>query len=470
MTGATLCRFAWSNGAAPPRADPEEDDVRRPRGHERRQEVGARERQRHVVDDEIAGHDGDGEADAEEPAAARRLQRQRDGDEDHHEVHERKGELGIERDQVFLGLEAGGFETRHVVAQLPVAHRLEVLVDPRELLDVLVELEGGERERHRLHGAAGLDLAEGAVAQLPARLRPVRLPGVEPVEQPELAVHLQNRHPVEVARPGTQELDAIEAAVRAAEPQPLARLEVAGELAPDLHAVHLLAQLVQARQEQLLEEHRAHGHRQAHQEHGRAHTVETDAGGLHRGQLVEPAQREKQKDRRHEHDDRQSLVERRRQPVEKVLEDVDERRLDAQEPVERLSQVDDDVERRRHREPDAEEGEELAHEIAVEDVRRVGGAVAHAGRPRRRARPRHQRAERVERPPGEGETRRPPLAGRGHEQREPDDRERDVRCPDGDPGGDALAQGGPLQRRQEHVVRDEDHQAPGERDGPAAAM
>src|SRR2546427_235932 len=62
------------------------------------------------------------------------------------------------------------------------------------------------------------------------------------------------------------------------------------------------------------------------------------------------------------------------------------------------------------------------------------------------------------------------LAGGGHEQREPDDRERDVRCPDGDPGGDALAQGGPLQRRQEHVVRDEDHQAPGERDGPAAAM
>src|SRR6267378_3802943 len=92
----------------------------------------------------------------------------------------------------------------------------------------------------------------GTVSQLPAPLRPVRLPRVEPGEQPELAVHLEDRHAVEVARLGAQQLHAVEAAVRAPHPQSLARLEVARQLAADLHAVHLLAQLVQARQEQLL--------------------------------------------------------------------------------------------------------------------------------------------------------------------------------------------------------------------------
>src|SRR5439155_25099475 len=113
--------------------------------------------------------------------------------------HEREGELRVERHQILLGLEAGGFETRHVVAQLPVAHRLEVLVDPRELLDVLRELQRGESERHRLHGAAGLDLAEVGVAELPAGLRPMRLPRGVPGEEVEGAFHLEDVHTVNVA-------------------------------------------------------------------------------------------------------------------------------------------------------------------------------------------------------------------------------------------------------------------------------
>src|SRR5207302_6830473 len=117
--------------------------------------------------------------------------------------------------------------------QLPVAHRLEVLVDPRELLDVLRELQRGEGERHCLDGAAGLDLAEVAFAELPAGLRPVRLSCIEPGEETEAAVHLEDRHPVEVARLRAQELDAVKTAVRAPQPEPLARLQMAGELAAD---------------------------------------------------------------------------------------------------------------------------------------------------------------------------------------------------------------------------------------------
>src|SRR5438034_894957 len=72
-------------------------------------------------------------------------------------------------------------------------------------------------------------------------------------KEAEGAVHLEDGHPVKVARLRAQELDAIKAAVRAAQPEPLAGLQMPGELAADLHAVNLLTKLVQARQEQLLE-------------------------------------------------------------------------------------------------------------------------------------------------------------------------------------------------------------------------
>src|SRR5882724_10229810 len=80
----------------------------------------------------------------------------------------------------------------------------------------------------------------------------------------------------------------------------------------------------------------------------------------------------------------------------------------------------DHVERRRHPEADAEEGEKLAHQIAVENVRRVARAVGGPDGRARRLRARQEAAERGERAPDEEQARRPPLARRGHEQREAD--------------------------------------------------
>jgi len=50
-------------------ADPHEDDVRGPGGDQRREKVRARERERDVVDDQEAGHDGDREANPEQASS-----------------------------------------------------------------------------------------------------------------------------------------------------------------------------------------------------------------------------------------------------------------------------------------------------------------------------------------------------------------------------------------------------------------
>src|SRR5262249_58830505 len=63
-----------------------------------------------------------------------------------------------------------------------------------------------------------------------------------------------------------------------------------------------------------------------------------------------------------------------------VLEDVDEWWLDAQILVQGLQQVHHDEEGRRHGKADADEGEELADQVPIDDQRRVarGGREALA--------------------------------------------------------------------------------------------
>ena len=64
-------------------------------------------------------------------------------------------------------------------------------------------------------------------------------------------------------------------------------------------------------------------------------------------------------------------MERGRDTVGEVLGDVQEWRLDPEVSVERLQEVDDHEEDGRHGKPESREGQVLADEIAVDDVRRV---------------------------------------------------------------------------------------------------
>src|SRR5213593_1758202 len=229
-SGGTVNGTASSGASAQQErdADAHEDHVGRPRRDQRRQEVRARERQRHVVDDQVAGHDHDGQTDPEQAPAARRLQRERDRHEDHDQIHQRKRELRVELHEILADLEPRGLQLGDVVPELPEAHRAHRLLDPQEVLQLLLQIHRRPPERDRLHLAVGADLAVRALAQLPPPGRPVRPPCVEPPGQPELPIQLQDRHPVEVVRRGAQELDPVEPRVRAPHPQPLARLQVLG--------------------------------------------------------------------------------------------------------------------------------------------------------------------------------------------------------------------------------------------------
>src|SRR6185436_18198020 len=149
-----------------------------PGGEEGREEVRASEGEGDVVDDEVAGHDGDGEGDTEGAAAPRRLQRERDGDEHHDQVDPGEGQLRVELHRVLLDLVAGGLQPGDVLAQLPVAHRGDRLVDLREVVHVLPQVDGGQDEGDRLDLAAWAELPEGAVGELPAFRAPVSAPGV----------------------------------------------------------------------------------------------------------------------------------------------------------------------------------------------------------------------------------------------------------------------------------------------------
>jgi hypothetical protein len=82
----------------------------------------------------------------------------------------------------------------------------------------------------------------------------VRPPSVEPTNQAELVVNLEDGDSVQVVRPRVEQLDTVEARGRATHPEALARLEVTRRLAPDLDAVDFVAALIEARQHELLEE------------------------------------------------------------------------------------------------------------------------------------------------------------------------------------------------------------------------
>src|SRR4030095_4754916 len=99
----------------------------------------------------------------------------------------------------------------------------------------------------------------GAVPQLPAGGRPVRLPRVEATGQPEVAVQPEDGHPETVVGAGMEQLDPAEARIGAARPEAVAELEMTRGHAADLDAVHLLAALVEDGQRKLLEDPGADG-------------------------------------------------------------------------------------------------------------------------------------------------------------------------------------------------------------------
>ena len=149
------------------------------------------------------------------------MERERDGDEHHDEIDKREGELRVQIDEIFPNLEPRRLEPADIISELPEAHRGDLFLDPHEVLDVLLQVQRRRTEGDRLDRAVGADLAVGTVRQLPARRGPVRAPRVQPIDETELAVHLEDSHPIHLAGSRVQQFDAIEARVAAPHPEAL---------------------------------------------------------------------------------------------------------------------------------------------------------------------------------------------------------------------------------------------------------
>src|SRR5262249_58199336 len=129
------------------------------------------------------------------------------------------------------------------------------------------------------------DLPRGPLHQPPTARRPVSLPRVESTDQPEiLGIDLEHRHTVEIAGGGIEQLHAVEARVRAPQPEPRPGLQVFGKLALDLDPVHFLTAFVQDGQHVLLERSGADRDRESRQEDRRTRPAETHASRLQRRQ------------------------------------------------------------------------------------------------------------------------------------------------------------------------------------------
>ena len=96
-----------------------------------------------------------------------------------------------------------------------------------------------------------------------------------------------------------------------------------------------------------------------------AHPVEAHPAGLERGELVAPRQAHEEENRRHQHHQVQPLVDERRRPEDEVHEDQLPAGPQANVPLQRGHQVADDHHHAGERDPVAEQGQELAAQVAI---------------------------------------------------------------------------------------------------------
>ncbi len=123
----------------------------------------------------------------------------------------------------------------------------------------------------------------------------------------------------------------------------------------DRHPIHLVRPRVDDGEQRLLEEARTHAQRRREEQHGDTHPVQAHPRRLQRVQLVGARQREEEEHGGHQHHDGQPVVERAGQAIDEVLDDVDERGLDAQEAIEGLQEIDDHEQHRAHAQAHARE-------------------------------------------------------------------------------------------------------------------
>src|SRR5207249_10199620 len=109
-------------------------------------------------------------------------------------------------------------------------------------------------------------------------------------------------------------------------------------------------------------------------------------------------------------------------------------------------------------------------EVAIDDVRRVMGRTCRMAADAPEASTRYRAPEGFECPPDDRHRGPRPLARRGDEEAETDDREHDVRRPDGEGWRNSRAERRALERRHHQVVDHQDRQAADEGDAPAAAV
>ncbi len=331
-------------------------------------------------------------------------------------------------------------------------------------------------EHLRADPVLGPHPAVDAVGQRPALGRPLGEPRVEPVHQAEVGADVEHGQPLHRFPYRIEQGHAQEAAVGRAVPDLGLALQVPRELTADLDAVHLVGAGVDVGQQRFLEHHRAHADRARHEEDRQARPVEAHARRLHRVQLALAGEGEEEEDGRDQHDHRQALVELVGQPVDEVLEDGGERRLDPQETVERLEQVHHADEHRADEGADPQVHQVLADQVAVHDearLPRAGEAPEVPPAPLLERLRGPGRAPRFHLGPEAPEELEPRGGDAGHarpQHGEPHHRQDRVRDPHRDAGGHAAAQGEALHRRVEDVVRDHDAEREAERHRPPAAV
>ena len=304
------------------------------------QQVGLREGDRHRVHHPVAHRDHDGHPDAHgAPAAARRDQREGNRHQRHDHVHEREGELGVELDEVAVDLVAALAQLRHVGAQLEEAHGVGGVLHLDEVVDVLRHRHEPRGERLRGDPVLRADPPEHAVAELPALGGPLRVAGVEPLHQPEVGADLEHGEPFDRLPTGSSSSMRKKRVSEERYQIWVWRWRWRGSWPRIFTRSTSSALALMSGSTVSWKTTASDADGAGHQEDGQARPVEADAGRLERVELALAGEGEEEEHGGDQHDHRQPLVELAGQPVEEVLEDVSEGRLDPQEAVEGLQQV-----------------------------------------------------------------------------------------------------------------------------------
>ena len=226
----------------------------------------------------------------------------------------------------------------------------------------------GQTDRRRalrfgLHRVIGTELPLNALVELQPVRSPDRLRRIDALDQSKIRVPLNEGDAADLTQSAIEAVDTDELGVGPTVPVQLGSAPGGRGLA-DLHPVDLLALGIQRGRRRLLEDECPDAHRPGQDENGQADSMEAQARRFQRRQLPIPLELHEEKDRCHEHDDGQGLVQCRREAIREVLEDGAQRWFVA---AQRLDEIDHDKDRRGHAQSVAEVDDELPGEIAVDE-------------------------------------------------------------------------------------------------------